>query len=1347
MPTSPRLSEISDNDIEENIELDEQMLEEAFETCNESFEFDDSIFLNHSVQDEHQLAKNLQEFQKQRFNELDNKNSQKFTQYPEDWRRDLTEATEDHSLSFASAPLQSSQASSSIEMPTLTTSAEIYIPADGDCFYTSIFVGYLLPVLDDQPQFSERLTSLLGWDLIGKEVLWQQMIDALKNQDTNYFRCSEFKNLINDFRAYMGLNNGLWAGKDEIKVLAQRLNIVIQELYVNPDYPNAGDIYTLSDRTQNDDKLELEPDETIFILRTDPARIEACQVSADVDLQTAQAASALSSHNLQHYRLLASRPLGFLEQALVDEEFAAVTSQQLNLQSEPNLQAAKQRTFNLTQEIYNMFHALFSSNSQPSMALLTADFDAHSVFVRVSECLSTASPYPELKTSEYMTLIKLLLRVGILMRPGYFADLPQNRPISMDDMYGVGIKFLQEFVHNGHLAAWVNEIKKNIPTQTTDSEQASLEFIEGIEGFLQYVASDAVHDPTRDPLNKEIPPVNIGRLLELTHWLEDNEGHPKYRRVAQVWEELDSEIRAARNLAMENLANYAFALLKRIKPEIAHKRNMAEAMTEQARASKAEQRKRFEAYVLNTYQQLDISVPNYLRDFWEVISRKQYGQLCYQMVCESFDPQNKDSEVHRIIQTIWAISKLDTIHIKPQEARSRMPNASVDGTNAPNFGYGIESSDAYRKWLANPVVRAYADIIMDAYHVVIDLGSDLDINKFNERFLQYLSDDKNVQLLIIRHPHKYDTFMTSFARVLLEKVFNKAFDKDKGGIKSQLAQAAGTGENLINKAMEALTDFKEFAEAKHTMRPGNDETKPKKTDGLVFGIGFNGNQFDAPEPIKKGRHEIWITFSESARKAKGYHLLMEFIKYISQHSKILTPRIADTGTWLSSSFLKYRAYLQWVIDDKIQGYKQDLATDRMGPQSRPYIEEQLHTYNDFKHQMARTTSFSELSEEFQAWLADTHNWYQVKDNISIKVPEEMPEQERQTQEFARNLLFDSLVQRPFSKVYPQLMPLLFLHWREELLDLLAGQNVKNRVACYRASGQSRRLFDPPTWVSTNSKLITAVKAAKTLADIPALYRDMVIAKLDELVAQVHPELKSSWRKVIRDDEYQAFKGKTAKALEASIKRARENVEGEKQKYEKGKNNPKAVNNLEYKYNKAQDELNKLLQTPSLPAELSQLPAEEFEKFRNYVFEKRDVAQCIEPLFARVLGHDKFFPVYISQKVKQTKVTNEHTQPLQLGNYVPQDVIPPCDARCQIHALGHLYTGDALTAQSADKLDQMRKTHKLGEVPDQWLPLEHPELLSSSYTELGLNEQSGIILGGEPADEELEITEHVSQPSP
>ena len=133
-----------------------------------------------------------------------------------------------------------------------------------------------------------------------------------------------------------------------------------------------------------------------------------------------------------------------------------------------------------------------------------------------------------------------------------------------------------------------------------------------------------------------------------------------------------------------------------------------------------------------------------------------------------------DSPVHKLVQQIWAVSQLDTIHKKPKEARSRMPAESVDGAYAPNFGYRMKDSTAYKAWITNPLARASGDVIMDAYHSMVSFSRELNTDLFLKRFKKYLSYKKKDRYERASHPHKYDRYMIAFERYLLERIFHKS---------------------------------------------------------------------------------------------------------------------------------------------------------------------------------------------------------------------------------------------------------------------------------------------------------------------------------------------------------------------------------------------------------------------------------------------------------------------------------------------------------------------------------------------------------------------------------------------
>ena len=47
--------------------------------------------------------------------------------------------------------------------------------------------------------------------------------------------------------------------------------------------------------------------------------------------------------------------------------------------------------------------------------------------------------------------------------------------------------------------------------------------------------------------------------------------------------------------------------------------------------------------------------------------------------------------------------------------------------------------------------------------------------------------------------------------------------------------------------------------------------------------------------------------------------------------------------------------------------------------------------------------------------------------------------------------------------------------------------------------------------------------------------------------------------------------------------------------------------------------------------IAKLPPKQYEDFKREFFKDCKVSQCVEPVFARVLGHDRFFSCVYIQK--------------------------------------------------------------------------------------------------------------------
>ncbi len=970
---------------------------------------------------------------------------------------------------------------------------------------------------------------------------------------------------------------------------------------------------------------------------------------------------------------------------------------QSNMPHEPILQIMQLgRTVSITSDMISFFQKLFSPPEpgdilsqeidtnlvQQTTEVLTGHQTPGSLMSRASEFINAESQHPALKSSEYKTAQELLVRTSMQARPEYFAPLElEETPVSSDTSSAIAIKFLREFSQQGSLDKWALHIKQTLkPTET-----AYAEFIDGGVKLLKFIGSDAVEDPAQDPLNKHVNPQDLKNVQSLYQWLEENPEHPDYDQKQSEFVILDKHIRSNRERATKESTEYIFSLLRRMQPEFADMKSMGDIISYQQTAHASKQYQKFEDYVRNFGEQ-DIFEPNQLRAFWENMYRNQHGQYCYKIICESFEENYKSSAVHQMIQQIWVLSLVDTIHITPQDAKSRMPSASVDGLPAPNFGYAMAKSEAYQNWITNSLVRACGDIIMDAFHFVVDAGRQLDIAIFLQRFNKHLDLTKflkelellkktNLQLYQQRlteydapDEHEYDHFMIAFERYLLEKEFYTPFVTRNTS--AELIKVAGNQENLIKKASQILEAFKSFSKRMFDLSLSGEEPEDKNAwhGGLVLGIGFNGKQFNSPTHSDRNNNEIWLSFSESGRNPGG-HLLLFFIKSIvTRHTEKLGNPLAAN---IQQNFEKYKLLIQYQVNQQI---KSNSSYWEAGLYSRR--KKKLAELEGFMSQLEQKIPFDKLDKKLKTWIRTTANWYSIPADVEIQIPQEIPPEEHRVQQLARELLFDAIAQRSFSKERTDLMPFLFLHWKKEIIKLLSDNTIPN--------------------------ISTAVKAAQNLEEIPEHFKNTVLTTLDVLVWQVHPDLKAVWDTVITN-KFQQFVSREINTVNAELKTAEQAIKNINAKLEEMLSPSTGIlankNLAQKKLERAQQ---KLANLPKNPVALS---SEEYLLFRNYFFENRSVSQCLEPVFARVLGHDRFFAVFISKKAGQTNITDTHqpnNPPLQLGTRVPQDVIAPCDKRCQYHALGHVYTGDILSYQSADHLDQMRQTHGILGVPDRMM---------------------------------------------
>nr|MCH9769725.1 hypothetical protein [Gammaproteobacteria bacterium] len=174
---------------------------------------------------------------------------------------------------------------------------EYLVPADGNCLYTSIFLGYLCPVANDEDEFRNRFQCLFGnvyYNRSGR-VLKSFLLRLLSEWSVQNIR--KLKPVVQRFKKIMGMDYALWGGQEEIERICQNLNVSISIQIKNPESQSIGKNYIL-DEEYGQGEIK------IIILQTDPDLREAVNFDADPQTQIAQMESAEEARNCQHYRLM-----------------------------------------------------------------------------------------------------------------------------------------------------------------------------------------------------------------------------------------------------------------------------------------------------------------------------------------------------------------------------------------------------------------------------------------------------------------------------------------------------------------------------------------------------------------------------------------------------------------------------------------------------------------------------------------------------------------------------------------------------------------------------------------------------------------------------------------------------------------------------------------------------------------------------------------------------------------------------------------------------------------------------------------------------------------------------------
>lgn len=255
-------------------------------------------------------------------------------------------------------------------------------------------------------------------------------------------------------------------------------------------------------------------------------------------------------------------------------------------------------------------------------------------------------------------------------------------------------------------------------------------------------------------------------------------------------------------------------------------------------------------------------------------------------------------------------------------------------------------------------------------------------------------------------------------------------------------------------------------------------------------------------------------------------------------------------------------------------------------------------FEGFMSQLEQDIPFFRLHSRLKSWVREISNWYCISHDVNI----EMPEIEHKAHEFTRELLFDALVARKFSVEHSDLMSLLFLHKKDEILNRLLQMD--------------------PT-------LIASVTQENNLNDLKQADKAKVLSILDTIILDLHPDMTAQWQQ-----GHHGINTKFHEYMQPIIKASTSDLEGAKKRVKKlekdSNNNPNNSHKVASLLSDAKSQLNTVQNKHNtLPKSPGDLPLADYNKFKKFFFANRDVGQCLEPVFARTLGHDKFEPGQIS----------------------------------------------------------------------------------------------------------------------
>ncbi|MGR3912802.1 MAG: hypothetical protein QRY71_05815 [Candidatus Rhabdochlamydia sp.] len=325
----------------------------------------------------------------------------------------------------------------------------------------------------------------------------------------------------------------------------------------------------------------------------------------------------------------------------------------------------------------------------------------------------------------------------------------------------------------------------------------------------------------------------------------------------------------------------------------------------------------------------------------------------------------------------------------------------------------------------------------------------------------------------------------------------------------------------------------------------------------------------------------------------------------------------------------------------------------------------LAWHSNIENDLNKTSFYQNLNQDSKKWFQQL-SWYRVPHSIEVKVAnKELNESEIKIYNFSRELIFDACIERSLSQDYTELNSWLL----EQSVGLSSFLGKEQFLVNEKVKSIWRRQIE-----DMKKEKMSCLTSAKEKIDNSQ--------KIKEPLPNLSPLQSAKPRKgkkTVKEDNYRT------EWLITDLKEIEENFFKEKHVLSNIK--PRKSQKID-KNNSRQEEIS----YPFLKDSPKEWKIEDLKKFRKSFFEGRHVSSCIEVLFARILGHECFFPIYLSSSGVKEPLMDAQGLIIKIGTSFTYNVIGPCTERCQLHAALHSYISDLFGPQSLTILNQNRETH-------------------------------------------------------